>query len=268
MVRGNRCFSYKLVIEDDPAFDDPGTGGYNSGILGSAVRSRTAPVLPYGRYLWKVIAYADTAGTSELTQSPLRTLTITSPLLKAPILAGPASGAISFASRPGLSWNPVTDSAYYEIWIDNGTAFTSREYEGRTASNGTTHTLISDLMPGRYYWKIRAVNQYGVPGAWSGYRSLTVSAAVPNLSAPTDGQMVSGIPRYTWLAVTGASIYQFEYAVDVSFSSGKFTSEDLTELNYSPLLQDPSTYHWRVRARDVLGNWSGWSGVRQVIIAP
>ncbi len=272
--------SYELVIMDDPDFEDPGTVGYTSGILGSLVRSRTvSPSLAYGRYKWKVIAYADTTGTSELTQSPLRTLTITPPLLTAPGLSSPASGVVTYAATPPLSWNSVTGADYYEVWVDNGTAFTSREYEA-TVSTGTgeiTHTLgsgavsmlpvdFSALAPGRYYWRVRTYNVYGVPGAWSAYRSFTVSTAVPALSAPLDGMTFIGTPLYSWLAVTGAKAYQFEYAASADFLDVVYTSADISGSPYTPPEQSPGTYYWRVRAKDALGLYGGWSEARQVVI--
>jgi predicted secreted protein len=237
---------------------------YASPELGSLVRSKTlqvAEALPHGKYKWKVEAFV---GGSWSVTSPERLLTITPPLPAAPGLVNPANGAVSFSATPALSWNGVATAFKYQVLVDNSRTFTSPEYTGY--ADTTSHTLGIGLPAGTYYWRVRAVNEYDVPGAWSSYRSIRISAAVPALASPADAVTVSGIPRYTWLAVTGAGAYQFEFATNTAFTEDVYSSEDLTVVYHDPSSQPAGIYYWHVRAKDALGNWSGWSEARQIAI--
>jgi len=239
--------------------------------LGIVYSNTPVTALPVGKYEWVIRAKVG----DNWVESPVRSLTITPPLLKAPVLVSPAAGAATNDGTPTLQWSPVVDAAAYEIWIDNGTGFTSREYEAIVDGADTLHELLSSLPDdGKYYWKMRTINYLDVAGPWSAYRALvydTLAPAAPKLYTPANNATVKGTPSFTWLAVTGGKYYQFQVTTsdDPDFAASVHTSADtLAGTSYKPPLLDPGVYLWRVKARDLAGNWSGWATARQVTIIP
>lgn len=258
--------AYELTVTRVDAIQDPYIKE-----LGVVLSNTPVTALPVGRYEWVIKAKVG----DSWVESPLRSLTITPPLLKAPLLVNPAAGAATNDGMPTLEWSPVVDAAKYEIWIDNGTGFTSREYEAVVDGAETLHELVSSLpADGRYYWKMRTINYLDVAGPWSAYRALvfdTLAPAAPKLYAPADYAPFRGTPTFTWLAVTGGKYYQFEItsSSDPGFTSSFHLSADtIATTSYKPPLLPPDDYFWRVRARDLAGNWSVWSAVRFINISP
>ena len=104
------------------------------------------------------------------------TLTVNPPssgTLPAPSLVSPASDA---RFRPGqaitFDWSDVAGAASYTIEIDNSEAFSAPLTVSRTtsASQFTTSTLPTTRM----WWRVRANNASGTPGAWSSVRRFEV----------------------------------------------------------------------------------------------
>jgi len=258
--------AYELVVTPKDELQEPYTK-----LLGIVYSNTPVTALPVGKYEWVIKAKVG----DNWVESPVRSLTITPPLLKAPVLVSPAPGAATNDDMPTLEWSPVVDAAAYEIWIDNGTAFTSREYAEVVDGSLTDHEMLTSLpADGRYYWKMRTINSLDVPGPWSAYRALvfdTLAPAVPKLYTPANNATVKGTPSFTWLAVTGGKYYQFQVTTsdDPDFAAPVHLSADtIAVTSYKPPLLDPDVYLWRVRARDLAGNWSGWSAARLVTIIP
>jgi hypothetical protein len=256
--------AYELTVTRVDAVQDPYVKP-----LGIVYSNTPVTALPVGKYEWVIKAKVGDAWL----ESPVRSLTITPPLLKAPVLVSPAAGAATNYGTPTLEWSPVVDAAKYEIWIDNGTGFTSREYEAVVDGSLTDHELLSSLpADGRYYWKMRTINYLEVPGPWSAYRALvfdTLAPAAPKLYTPANNATVKGTPSFTWLAVAGGKYYQFQVTTsdDLDFVAPIHLSADtIAVTSYKPPLLNPGAYLWRVKARDLAGNWSGWSAARQVTI--
>ena len=86
------------------------------------------------------------------------------------------------------------------------------------------------------------------------------SAPVPAL--PSDGQISSDdTPTFTWSYSNTHDFFHIQISVDSSFQSSSIVREQegITLRSYTPLPMVPNTYHWRVKARDAGGVWSGWS---------
>ncbi len=207
-------------------------------------------------------------------ETPWRPLTVTPQPLAAPILVSPVASSATNDNTPEFQWNLVAGAAKYELWLDNGTAFTSREFEGIFDDPQSTHTLADSLPEGRYYWKMRTINNLDVPGPWSAYRSVvidTIPLMKPRLNSPANLAIVRGTPSFTWYAVAGGGYYQFQItaSTDPGFLSPVHVSPNtLNTTSYKPPLLDPGTFLWQVQVRDAAGNWSGWSAARTVTIRP
>jgi hypothetical protein len=68
------------------------------------------------------------------------------------------------------------------------------------------------LAEGKYYWRVRGINQFGAAGDWSTTRNFVVdtnSPLSPVLDSPADLGSSRGTPLFSWNASAGAKYYQF-----------------------------------------------------------
>jgi hypothetical protein len=70
-----------------------------------------------------------------------------------------------------FDWSDVSGAASYTIQIDDQSAFSSPTVD-QTVSASTYST--SSLPVTRMWWRVRAVDASGVPGAWSSARRFEV----------------------------------------------------------------------------------------------
>ncbi|MEO0075037.1 MAG: PQQ-binding-like beta-propeller repeat protein [candidate division WOR-3 bacterium] len=95
----------------------------------------------------------------------------------------------------------------------------------------------------------------------------------PTLISPANGSVMrDNAPFFDWSDVTGAVAYEIKVSSGMyNFSESTGVSEyqpDRLRRDRNPYwpLQDGS-YHWCVRARDSIGNWSDWSDEWQFTVA-
>lgn len=62
-----------------------------------------------------------------------------------------------------------------------------------------------------------------------------------------------------WKAAVGAMQYQIELDNNTDFSSPEFRESTSKTSLRTKTLTKGTTYYWRVRAKDKIGNWSNWS---------
>lgn len=118
---------------------------------------------------------------------------------------------------------------------------------------------------GLWYYRVRAVDQDGLNGAWSTIDTFNKRVAAP---VPTGANGVSGPGVVvSWSAVEGASGYEVQWNGDSGFEQ---KAESATTLQTSFRIPDSTVgrHYWRVRALigSVEGQWSGES--RWVDIVP
>lgn len=227
-----------------------------------------ATPLSTGQYYWSMrVKISGTYGD----WMPMQTFTV-SPIPAAPILTAPGSGTLTNDKTPLLSWDAVVDPIIitgYQVQLGRSSLFTNSTLEEVTGVTTYESDAITD--DGRYYWRVRAVNDLGVIGTWSAIRSVVIDTTRPNtpsLVIPLDGATVNGLPFYYWYSDITATYHQFEFATDPGFINVEYRTGELTVPYHILPGQKPGTYYWHARARDVAGNWSDWSESRQVIIAP
>ena len=125
-------------------------------------------------YYWRVRAI-NTEGVAG-AWSATRQFTLKQ--LAAPGLLAPATGTRTTDTTPDLSWKPVTGAVSYQIQIDTVLTFATPDQTLTTVSPSTSTT--SNFLPdGKYYWRVRAVNTFGVAGLWSAKWNLTVDTTGP-----------------------------------------------------------------------------------------
>ena len=144
----------------------------------------------------------------------------------APSVVSPANGA-TVQLPLTISWTSVNDSAgllAYAWQVSTSSSFSVIAFQN--SNNGqSTQGAISGLANGRYFWRVQAIDNNFVQGAWSATQSFTVSGAAPGaLAAP-----VLGPPKgystfhplenmtFNWSVVPGAATYLLQFATDSSF---------------------------------------------------
>jgi hypothetical protein len=226
-----------------------------------------SPALDYGSHYWRMQVRT---GSGWGPWAPAWKFTVTPALTAAPVLTSPASAALLTDNTPTLTWNKVMDDDHYQIQIDNLSTFASPEQDvvGATGVLNYTAAILPD---GLYYWRVRTSNYLSVGGTWSVSRTFTIDITpplAPVLSAPLDAATVTGTPAFSWLTAATATKYQFQYADDLAFSVGVYTSAEVTTLTHTPPAMPLGLHYWRVKAKDPAGNWSAWSTIRTVTINP
>ncbi|MBN2305106.1 MAG: hypothetical protein JXQ72_11545, partial [Anaerolineae bacterium] len=248
---------YDFVIDNDPDFSSI-IGWYYG--LGRAVQP-PAP-LAYGTYYWKVrVDLGDGFGP----WMPAWEVTITPPPPGRVALYEPRSGTLTNDESPVFFWGPAVNGYRYHIQIDNLSTFFYPEQDW-ILSPGDLDLYSWPMADGRWYWRVRAYNTYGVPGPWSAKWSLnidTVPPDVPLMLSPVDGLPVVTNPRLflRWERVPDAAYYEVQLDTDNRFPNPAINVGSRTAYKVESLLRGPY-YYWRVRAVDRAGNASEWSPAR------
>ena len=220
------------------------------------------PTQPIGTYLWQV-RVRDIAGNWS-GWSGTRSIEIQAPVTVGPVLNSPVNGLAMINRTPTLDWSEVPYGVMYEYQISKGSSFIPLLHSGKTTD---TEIALASLADGRYYWRVRAINDYNQPGRWSGIRYFyvdNVAPSIPTLNIPRANTISKGTPTYYWYGVSSGAYYQFQY----SATDGTIlhTSPESKATKYKPPTQAIGTYLWQVRVRDAAGNWSDWSGTRSIEI--
>ena len=158
------------------------------------------------------VAKLDLAGTSPPQPPP-------PPPLAAPTLISPADAAV--VTQPvTFDWSDVSGAAFYTIQVDEISAFGAPLImsESTTASQFTTSSLPDGNW--NWFWRVRAVNAQGTPGAWSAVRTIGVQSAppppppptpaAPALVSPASGAQVAQPFTFDWSDVAAAAWYTIE----------------------------------------------------------
>jgi hypothetical protein len=120
---------------------------------------------------------------------------------------------------------------------------------------------------GTFYYRVRAKNTAGAWGEWSTQgadmlvnRDLTPPSA-PSLADP-------GVNNYTgnflvnWSDAaddSGIEVYEFQESATLDFSNPVTLYPPASQSEYQYYNHANGTYYYRVRAKDLAGNWSNWS---------
>jgi hypothetical protein len=144
--------SYHLQLASDAQF--------GSGLLdiGSVVNNNYRPVddLPPGRYYWRVASV--TAGVESDFNTPRHFVISAAP-------AAPGAIAATLKQRDAsFSWSAVSGAVQYQFQLGPFEDFTALTVDAATAENSYT---LNQLAPGRYHYRLRAVNGDGRSGPFS-----------------------------------------------------------------------------------------------------
>lgn len=246
---------FQLQINDGGEFD--------SGVISTTSLKPAGSFSGLGSFTWRV-RVRDAAGNWSDWSSP-RGITITLPLPAAPTLGLPSNNFATNQADPVFTWTAVPYGSYYEIWIDSQANFAGTHESQNVGSPGEL-SFQPTLAPGKYYWRVRALNTNNQFGAWSAAFAVTIDLtppAAPVIVKPANAFEFRTAPSFQWAPVSGAASYELQIdEIDEDFSDILYDTGWISKTLHSASLSSLGEYQWRLRARDLAGNLSPWTDVR------
>ena len=155
--------------------------------------------------------------------------------------------------RPTVTWTAIDKAARYEVWVERS-ASTSTYL--RTTSQVSSYKFATDLLPGKYTVKVRAVSSTGQLSAWSSELAFTATGGVPVISTVT--VTPTRIATVQWAGVAEAASYEIQIAqIGVNFDYLHPTN--ILTTSYTTPVLPPGSYRVWVRAVKADGTFLGWS---------
>ncbi|MEM1823369.1 MAG: GLUG motif-containing protein, partial [Candidatus Hadarchaeales archaeon] len=140
--------------------------------------------LPDNLYCWFVYATDGAGNTGEWSQ--IRFFRVDTVPPEGPTLVFPVNGENTNDNTPTLVWNNVFENSLpivYTIEVDNENTFSAPLVFTTTVENwsttGTSSVTTSVLPDGVYYWRVRARDNAGNEGDWSGVWSFRIDTVAP-----------------------------------------------------------------------------------------
>jgi hypothetical protein len=163
--------------------------------------------------------------------------------------------------KPTLIWQASSDDLAlkeYRVYVDDILMSTKTD---------TSWTPTTNLQDGWHDWYIIAYDSAGNSCRSNETWSIFIDATPPttvNLISPTNGAYINNSTiNFMWNessdALSGIEVYILQYAHDNTFSSGLVT-DTLVDTTFTEVLAE-TTWYWRVRAKDSVGNICNWSSV-------
>jgi subtilisin-like proprotein convertase family protein len=235
--------TYTVNVGSQMAFSNSVTLSASGLPTGVSASFSPNPVVPGGSSTMTVTANGTAvAGTSTITVNGTATasaghsatsqLVITTGAPAAPVLAGPANGAIGVSTSPTLSWAASPNTASYTVEIATDAAFTTIV---QTAPGITTTTYAAtSLLPNTvYFWRVKALNACGsTTSSVFSFTTANMICHAPNVAIPdnnttgvTDSMVVADASTLTGLKVIVRATHT--WVGDLAFTVSKGASSSI-----------------------------------------
>lgn len=218
------------------------------------------------------------ASTSMVVYLPLVLKNYFKPL--PPVLISPADNA-SVRGSATLTWAASSGATKYQLHF-----YSSGGDWGTPDQTDLSYFLFET---GTISWTVRAGDAIGNWSDWSPSRTITILPALftsgPTLVSPANGITIhSGRPTFSWNYVQheggiiyGSDVYQVQVDNNSNFSSPIYDDDSSGEISRKMLAIDyivpgstwpvylilpDGLFYWRVRARNIAGEYSPWSVTR------
>jgi parallel beta-helix repeat protein len=230
-----------------------------------------SPLKADGTYYWRVRAF-DKSGQYSLWTSYRSIKTAMLP----PVLLDPAIDSSAMTTRPTFDWNKLDGASSYHIQISRLSTFRSTIID--KVVTDAFYTPTSDLpRTTRLYWRVSAKGSR--PSTWSKVFSFTsadpplvpvplnpTNNALTTSNSPIDLLSVNYISTQNWGKVTDADHYELQFSTAKTFTKASIILDvnQISGLSYTinRSLVSNTTFFWRVRSFDAIGQYSNWSSVR------
>lgn len=236
---------YQIQVDDDPNFTSPHT---NALVSVSNYSILPGNGLTDGNYYWRVRV---TEPTPQDPYSNPRRFIVDTQSPSAPNLSLPVCGLVTNNRQPTFIWRRVAGVDSFNLIINS-----TKNPVVNIKTSDTAHTITQMLNEGDYWWSVRAKDSAGNWSEASVARALFIDLTPPNiptLVAPAHNQVMQGtVQILVWNSVADA----FEYQVNTG-SQNLYTTDTSYTHNFNQ-----GSHEWKVRARDLAGNWSGYSETR------
>lgn len=230
----------------------------------------TSNSLADGTYYWRV------AGVNSLgyvgAWSATRSFTIDTTPPAIPVIDKPTNSA-TVRGVPAISWKkPSGSPVVYEVQYSTTANFSSgvQTFPG---VKGVNFKAANFTPVGVRYVRVRAADAVGNWSSWSTAHTITILPlkpikpvmVLPGNKANTNDTT----PTLTWNAVPYGNTYQVQIATRPNFALSFMVQDSIRGvgvLNYTATTLAEGTYHWRVRAINVNGEFGAWSAVRSFTV--
>ena len=170
-----------------------------------------------------------------------------------PSLISPGNSSIVRTATPAFVWSAVADTlsglACYEIQVDNNANFLSLEWSSSPTVNTTTSSALLD---GTYYWRVRAIDNAGNVGDWSGVWNFTIvtenQPPVIKTWSPTSNPIINETESITFSVV--ASDINEDDLTYAWYINGEITGETGTAYTFISNYDSAGTYIVNVTVSD------------------
>jgi len=188
--------------------------------------------------------------------------------LAPPKLSVPVADGNTTSKTPVLTILPVSGAVKYQYQVSAEESF----FHGIA---DTTKITTSFMVPATaaltysnsYYWRARAIKADGYESAWSSPRKFTVSLQ----SSPANGGYTTSLlPKFSWVAMTGAKSYKLQISTSHDFSTDKVFERVQTTLGYymTTPLPGANIYYWRVGVQTAVGGEYTFMPEWKLIVSP
>ncbi|MHA1622895.1 MAG: hypothetical protein ACTSVO_12240, partial [Candidatus Heimdallarchaeaceae archaeon] len=203
-----------------------------------------------GKYYWRVRAADSLDNWSEWSETWIITIDTTAP--DQPILSNPANSTLTSVTEPQLVVEVVLTAVTYHFQIATSDSFDTLILNIEVPEN--YYDVVSALIDGKYYWRVRAADNLDNWSEWSETWVLTIDTTNPTINQPEDiaydfGSLDNNI---TW---TPTDLHPNTYAIYLNGT--ELVSDDWTtgdEITISIDGLSVGAYNYTIVVTDLAGN--------------
>ena len=250
-------YRYRIQVDNDIDFSSPLID--HTTTFDTPPRYQITSPLADDDYDWRVCA-KDEAGNWGAWSAAYRFSLDTVPPGE-PIPQTPSNNSFPTEDVVFLDWQaPSGSPTLYQVQVDDSQDFLNPIIDQST-SDEYLSTSIS--LEKKYFWRVRAKDEYNNWGNWSSTSEFTLDKTNPE--SPSSGSPITGTtinsnqPLLIWSSVSDAVEYWLQLDSTSVFGPPE-VNITTTDSSYSILSTlGEGTYYWHVKARDQAGNWGKWS---------